>query len=181
MRYLPDSHSFTLLLFSSFPNESLVEWAGNATLDGKLTHTLVGHNEQFNVSQLLPLEDSHSWEWRENNMQQYLNMFRDVVNLYARERNVPYPLHVKCTQGCLLETGTTRSFYEVVLNGANFLRFHAANSSWAPLQDTPLAIYVNSQLNKYNETKIPIQFFLQETCINFVKAHTNMNEPVTGM
>lgn len=175
-----DSHRFTVLHLSYFSNESFVEWEGNATLDGKLTHILKGHNDEFNVSQVLPLEHPHIWEQREDNLQQYLKMFQSVVILYTRERKVPYPFHVQCIQGCLVETGTTSSFYEIFLNGSDFLRFHAANSSWIPLQATPLANYINSQLNKYNETKIPIQFFLQETCIDFVKAHTNVNEPVTG-
>ncbi|XP_066476790.1 endothelial protein C receptor-like [Tiliqua scincoides] len=175
-----DSHSFTMFHLSYFSNESFVEWEGNATLDGKLTHTLKGHNEQLNVSQLLPLEHPHIWEQREDNLQKYLKMFQTVVSLYIGERKAPYPFQVQCTQGCLLATDTATSFYEVLLNGTDFLRFHAANSSWVPLQDTPLANYFTRELNKYNETKTPIQFFLQETCINFVKAHTNVNEPVTG-
>lgn len=87
--YLPDSHRFTVLHLSYFSNESFVEWEGNATLDGKLTHILKGHNDEFNVSQVLPLEHPHIWEQREDNLQQYLKMFQSVVILYTRERKVP--------------------------------------------------------------------------------------------
>ncbi|KAL8187639.1 UNVERIFIED_CONTAM: hypothetical protein K2H54_052420 [Gekko kuhli] len=81
-------HAIDMLHLSYFPDNSSVEVVGNATLDGKLTHTLEGHNEKLNVSQLLPLEPSHLWTQRKSSLYQYIQQFQDMVKVIARERHV---------------------------------------------------------------------------------------------
>ncbi|XP_053164026.1 endothelial protein C receptor [Hemicordylus capensis] len=176
-----DSHTFTMFYLAHFPNSSFVEFIGNATLDGKLTHSMEGGNEQLNVSQRHPLEPSHVWEQRVSNLSQYLQKFQQTVQVLTLERKVPYPLQVQCTKECLLfNTGATNSSSRVVLNGIGFLRFQTDSASWIPLQDTPLASFASSWLNKYNETTISIKHFLQETCIGFLREHTDVKGSLTG-
>ncbi|XP_015262354.1 PREDICTED: endothelial protein C receptor [Gekko japonicus] len=179
--YGADLHAINMLHLSYFPDNCSVEVVGNATLDGKLTHTLEGHNEQLNVSQLLPLEPSHLWTQRKSNVYQYIQQFQDMVKVIARERHVEYPFHVHCIQGCLIfHNSTSHSFYEVALNGRPFLKFYAANATWLPLKASHMASYATGQLNYYNETTKTLQFFLQETCVKFVKEHSDVNQPLTG-
>ncbi|XP_077786151.1 endothelial protein C receptor-like isoform X3 [Podarcis muralis] len=91
------------------------------------------------------------------------------------------PLHINCTLGCqIFGNGTNRTFYEVLVNGTDFLRFNAANQSWVPLQETPVASYTRMQLNKYNETSADPAFFLKETCIKIVTEHTEVKGAFTG-
>nr|XP_056706210.1 endothelial protein C receptor-like [Euleptes europaea]XP_056722791.1 endothelial protein C receptor-like [Euleptes europaea] len=179
--YGADFHAINMFHRSYFPDSSSVEVVGNATLDGKLTHTLKGHNEQINVSQLLPLEPSHLWKQRKSNLRLYLQQFQDMVKVTARERNVAYPFHVQCAHGCLIfHNGTSHSFYDVALNGLALLKFYAANTTWVPLEASSVAWYASSQLNMYNETTKSLQFFLQKTCVNFVREHSDVNQPLTG-
>ncbi|XP_061492560.1 endothelial protein C receptor [Rhineura floridana] len=179
--YGTGSHAFIMIQLAFFQNSSSVEFVGNATLDGKLTHSMEVQNGQLNASQLLPLEPLYLWEQRKSSLQQYLKQFETLVNMYARERNVPYPLHIYCTLGCqIFKNGTNGTFYEVLLNGTDFLRLHAANHSWRPLQDTPVASFASKELNKYPQTNINPAFFLQETCINFVREHTEVKGASTG-
>ncbi|XP_060098037.1 endothelial protein C receptor [Heteronotia binoei] len=179
--YGADHHAIDMLHLSYFPDDGSVEVVGNATLDGKLTHTLEGHNEQLNVSQLLPLEPSNLWTQRKKNLYNYIQQFQDMVKVVARERNIAYPFHVHCIQGCqIFHNSTNHSFYEVALNGHVLLKFYAANTTWVPLEASPMAWYATRQLNYYNETTKNLQFFLQETCVKFVIQHSDVNQPLTG-
>lgn len=83
-----DFHAIDMLHLSYFPGDDSVDVVGNATLDGKLTHTLEGRNEQLNVSQLLPLEPSHLWTQRKSSLYLYLQQFQNMAKVIARERNV---------------------------------------------------------------------------------------------
>nr|XP_020643134.1 endothelial protein C receptor isoform X1 [Pogona vitticeps] len=175
-----ESHAFTITQLAYFLNRTSVEFVGNATLDGTLTHSLETHNGQVNVSQLWPLENSDAWKQRERKLQDYLNKFVLLVNLFVNERAASYPLQVHCMKGCQLTENGTNSFYEVLLNGTKFLTFYATRNYWTPLQDTSAAKYTSAKLNEYNETTTDLQFFLQKTCINFIREHTDMQGPLTG-
>ncbi|XP_060623998.2 endothelial protein C receptor [Anolis sagrei] len=178
--YGADSHNFTMVHHTYFPNKTLVETVGHATLDGTHTHSLESHNGHVNVSQLLPLESSDLWEMRRTKLRDYLSQLKNLIYLLTRERNISYPLEVHCTATCQLSENGTSSFFEVLLNKAEFLRFHGAKNHWEPLQETSAAIYASTNLNKYNETREHLQFFLQETCINFIKEHTDVKGALTG-
>ncbi|XP_034989064.2 endothelial protein C receptor [Zootoca vivipara] len=179
--FAAESHAFVMTHLAYFPNSSSVEMVGNATLDGKLTHSVEYQNEQMNASQLLQLESLDLWEQRKSALQYFLELFKTLVNLYARERKIPYPLHIHCILACqIFGNGTNKTSYEVLFNGTDFLRFNAANQSWVPLQETPVASYTSMQLNKYSETSADPAFFLQETCIKFVTEHTTVSGAFTG-
>ncbi|XP_003218416.1 endothelial protein C receptor [Anolis carolinensis] len=178
--YGAESHNFTMVQYSYFPNKTLVESVGYATLDGTRTHTLESHNGHVNVSQLLPLETSDRWEMRRTQLHDYLSRLKALVYLLTLERNISYPLEVHCTATCQLSENGTSSFFEVLLNKVEFLIFRGAKNGWEPLQETSEAIYASTNLNKYNETRGHVEFFLQETCINFIREHTDVKEALTG-
>lgn len=89
-----------------FPNDSSVEMVGNATLDGKLTHSVEYQNEQMNASQLLQLESLDLWEQRKSALQNYLELFKKVVNLFARERKVPCEYYGAMVMGTVVAIAT---------------------------------------------------------------------------
>ncbi|XP_042315113.1 endothelial protein C receptor [Sceloporus undulatus] len=178
--YGAESHTFTMVQHAYFSNDTSVKIVGHATLDGRRTHSLESHNDHVNVSQLLSLESSDCWELRRSRLREYLSQLKALVQVLTRERNVSYPLDVYCTAECQLSENGTNNFYEVLLNKAKFLRFHAAKNHWKPLQKTSAAIYASTNLNKYNETSTDLQFFLQETCINFIREHTDVKGALIG-
>ncbi|XP_074860254.1 endothelial protein C receptor isoform X2 [Carettochelys insculpta] len=167
-------HSFTMLQLSYHPNSSAVEFWGNATLNGALSHSLQG----FQASQLLPLEPPGRWQELEHSLQDYLCKFRDLVQVITMERNVQYPLHLRCLLGCqLAQDGTSSSFYKVALNGDDLLSFQAANASWAVAglkQGDELAMFAHAQVSRYSETTSELQAFLETTCVEFVRRHSKM-------
>lgn len=67
---------------------------GNATLGGRLSHLLEGHN----VTQVLPLEPPAAWEQRQEVVGNYLTYFSELVWLFNKER----PINCECwgTGGC---------------------------------------------------------------------------------
>ncbi|KAF7254308.1 Endothelial protein C receptor [Varanus komodoensis] len=178
--YGAEFHDFTMVQLAYFPERMSADIFGNATLDGTLTHSLKYHNGQFNVSQLFPLESSDLWEQRKESLLEYLNIFKDLVSIIARERKILYPLHVHCNTGCQLFANGSNSFYEVLLNGMEFLRFHASNHTWVPLENSARARYTCNKLNEFPQSTVSLQLFLQETCINLIKTHIEMKEASTG-
>lgn len=75
-----------MTLTANFSKGSSAKFVGNATLDGILTHSLEGHTEQLNVSQLLPLEASNLWEQRESKLHKYLQSFQGMVMILSKEK-----------------------------------------------------------------------------------------------
>lgn len=55
---------------------------GNASLNGQLSHVLKEHN----VTQVLPLEPPDAWARRQNLTTAYLKIFRQLVQLFNKER-----------------------------------------------------------------------------------------------
>lgn len=98
----------------------------------------------------------------------------------------PDTLHLTDTQlllcrlgCCLFPNGTTRSFYEVSLNGTAFLTFHVPSATWElrwPRRD-PVATYARRELMKYTETTHNLQHFLNTTCVDILRAQS----PQTGV
>ncbi|CAM2119737.1 unnamed protein product [Caretta caretta] len=172
-------HTFTMIQLTHLPNSSAIEFWGNATLNGVLTHSLQG----FNASQLLPLEPLPQWQERENSLQTYLHSFHAFVQVITKEREVQYPLHLRCKLGCQLSPdGASHSFYEVALNGDDFLSFWAANASWALLghkEGDKLATFAHAQVSRYPQTTSELQSFLETTCVEFMRQHSKMDDART--
>ncbi|XP_034636406.1 endothelial protein C receptor-like isoform X1 [Trachemys scripta elegans] len=168
-------HTFTMIQLSHLPNNSTIEFWGNATLNGVLAHSLQG----FNASQLLPLEPPAQWQEMERSLQTYLKTFHAFVQVITKERPVQYPLHLRCKLGCQLSPdGASHSFYEVAFNGDDFLSFRAANASWVlpgNKEDDELATFTHAQVNRYPQTTSELQSFLKTTCVEFVRRHSKMN------
>ncbi|XP_058044293.1 endothelial protein C receptor-like [Ahaetulla prasina] len=178
--YGEETHTFIMTLTANFSKGNPAKFVGNATLDGTLTHSLEGHTEQLNVSQLLPLEAANLWEQTESKLHKYLQSFQGMVMILSKEKILSYPISIYCTKGCEVSENGTRSFYKVLLNGSDFLKFHTKSNNWEGLANTLVANYTSTKLNQFQETTTNLQFFLQETCVNFVRMHTNNKEAITG-
>ncbi|XP_034295496.1 endothelial protein C receptor-like [Pantherophis guttatus] len=178
--YGEETHTFIMTLTANFSKGNFAKFVGNAALDGILTHSLEGHNEQLNVSQLLPLEESNLWEQTESKLHKYLQSFQGMVMILSKEKIISYPISIFCTKGCEVSENGTRSFYKILLDGSDFLKFHTKSNNWEGLSNTLVANYTSKKLNQFQETTTNLQFFLQETCVNFVKMHTDNKKAITG-
>ncbi|XP_070609244.1 endothelial protein C receptor-like [Erythrolamprus reginae] len=178
--YGEETHTFIMTLTANFSKGHSAKFAGSASLDGILTHSLEGHTEKLNVSQLLPLEAYNLWEERESDLHKYLQSFQGMAMVVSKENIISYPVFIYCTKGCEVSENGTRSFFKILLNGSDFLKFHTKSNNWESLSKTWVANYTSKKLNEFPETTTNLQFFLQETCANFVKMHTNNKEAITG-
>ncbi|XP_009069361.1 PREDICTED: endothelial protein C receptor, partial [Acanthisitta chloris] len=162
--------AFTMLQRTRIHKGSSIFW-GNASLDGQLSH----HLEGLNVTQVLPLEPPEAWARRQKDVTTYLQYFRDLVRLFYKERPINYTQNLGCHLGCLLfPNGTTQSFYEVTLNGTEFLSFHVPNATWErrwPGSHT-VATFAERELMKYTTTTQDLQYFLNTTCVSILQAQS---------
>ncbi|NXP03427.1 EPCR protein, partial [Thinocorus orbignyianus] len=162
--------TFSMLQRTRVSKGDSVFW-GNASLDGRLSHLLVG----YNVTQVLPLEPPDTWARRQQEVTTYLLYFGQLVKLFSKERPINYTQSLCCRLGCqLFPNGTTHSFYEVTLNGTAFLTFHVPTATWErrwPRQDA-VATFAQRELMKYPKTTRDLQHFLNTTCVGILQAQS---------
>ncbi|NWT18218.1 EPCR protein, partial [Vireo altiloquus] len=152
---------------------------GNASLNGELSHLL----DELNVTQVLPLEPPDAWARRQNEVIAYLKNFRQLVQLFNKERPINFTQHLCCHLGCrLFPNGTTQSFYEVTLNRTAFLSFHVPNATWERRWpgELPVAAFAQAQLMKYPITTQDLQYFLNTTCVSLLQAQSARTGPWWG-
>ncbi|NXC37553.1 EPCR protein, partial [Penelope pileata] len=162
--------TFTMLQWTQVSQGSSIFW-GNATLGGRLSHLLEGHN----VTQVLPLELPVAWEQQRSMVASYLDAFSGLVQVFSKERPINYTQSLHCRLGCcLLPDGTAHSFYEVSLNGTAFLTFHVPNATWErrwPGREA-VAAFAQRQLMSWDITRWGLQHFLNTTCVDILRAQS---------
>ncbi|NWW70608.1 EPCR protein, partial [Climacteris rufus] len=152
---------------------------GNASLNGQLSHLL----EELNVTQVLPLEPPDAWARRQEEVIAYLRTFRQLVQLFNKERPIDFTQHLCCHLGCrLFPNGTAQSFYEVTLNRTAFLSFHVPSATWERRWpgELPVAAFAEAQLMKYPTTTQDLQYFLNTTCVSILQAQSASTGPWWG-
>ncbi|NXE02662.1 EPCR protein, partial [Chaetorhynchus papuensis] len=152
---------------------------GNASLNGQLSHLLDEHN----ITQVLPLEPPDAWARRQKDVIAYLKNFRQLVQLFNKERPTNFTQHLCCHLGCrLFPNGTAQSFYEVTLNRTAFLSFHVPNATWERRWpgELPVAAFAQAQLMKYPITTQDLQYFLNTTCVSLLQAQSARTGPCWG-
>ncbi|NWV27669.1 EPCR protein, partial [Origma solitaria] len=152
---------------------------GNASLNGELSHLL----DELNVTQVLPLEPPDAWARRQSEVMAYLRNFRQLVQLFNKERPTNFTNHLCCHFGCrLFPNGTAQSFYEVTLNRTAFLSFHVPNATWERRWpgELPVATFAQAQLMKYPVTTQDLQYFLNTTCVSLLQAQSARTGPWWG-
>ncbi|XP_062438180.1 endothelial protein C receptor-like isoform X2 [Rhea pennata] len=162
--------AFTMLQLTRVSDGRSDFW-GNATLDGRLSHRLEG----LNLSQVLPLEPPAAWARRKEDVATYLHYFTSMVRLISMERPINYTQSLRCHLGCLLfPNGTAHSFYEVTLNGTDFLSFHVPTATWKQLwpRRDMVAAFARKELMKYPETTKDLQHFLNTSCVDVLRAQS---------
>ncbi|NXO19143.1 EPCR protein, partial [Oriolus oriolus] len=144
---------------------------GNASLNGQLSHLL----DEYNVTQVLPLEPPDAWDRRQKEVITYVRNFRHLVTIFNNERPTNFTHHLCCHLGCrLFPNGTAQSFYEVTLNRTAFLSFHVPNATWERRWpgELPVATFAQAQLMKYPTTTQDLQYFLNTTCVSLLQAQS---------
>lgn len=61
----------------------------------------------------------------------------------------------------------------MAVNGSSFVSFQPEKSLWVagPQAQSRLVTYTLHQLNSYNRTRLELQEFLQNTCVEYVQEH----------
>ncbi|NWV72355.1 EPCR protein, partial [Malurus elegans] len=170
--------AFTMLQLTRVYRGSSL-FRGNASLNGQLSHILEG----LNVTQVLPLEPPDAWARRQSDVVSYLEIFRQLVQLFNKERPTNFTQHLCCHLGCrLFPNGTAQSFYEVTLNRTAFLSFHVPNATWQRRWpgELPVASFAQEQLMKYPITTQDLQHFLNTTCVSLLQAQSARTGPCWG-
>ncbi|XP_007522712.1 endothelial protein C receptor isoform X1 [Erinaceus europaeus] len=151
---------------------------GNASLGGIPSHKLEGWDSNVTILQLQSLQDPESWAIREQSLKNYLNVFYSLVQLVHLERGWAFPLTLSCFLGCdlLPEDPKAHVFFEVTMNGSSFLNFQPETATWVAASQKPSKVttYILQQLNTYNSTRFEILEFLQDTCVQYVKDYSNV-------
>ncbi|XP_065420074.1 antigen-presenting glycoprotein CD1d-like isoform X1 [Chrysemys picta bellii] len=84
---------------------------------------------------------------------------------------VPDPFVTQFSIGCELPpNGTSRGFYDVGVNGEDFISFDVDGGKWVTRQRDKLALYAQDLLNQDKGAARVIQFFLRITCVNLTKS-----------
>ncbi|XP_044520304.1 endothelial protein C receptor [Gracilinanus agilis] len=176
---LEGSQSFLMLQISHFRDPSSVQFWGNASLGGLVTHTLEGGGHNITIQQLKPLESPEHWQQTKKQLLNYFEEFQVLVQLVNKERGVAFPLTLRCSLGCELPPDGQEAhvFFEVALNGSSFVSFQPEKALWSASlnQNHPTELYgfTLKQLNTYNRTRFELLEFLQETCVGFLKQHVD--------
>ncbi|KAG8517805.1 Endothelial protein C receptor, partial [Galemys pyrenaicus] len=174
----PGQWNFHMIQKSYFLNPHQVWHQGNASLGGVLTHKLDGPSTNVTILQLQPLQDPESWAVMESGLHQYLQQFSGLVRLVHQERQLTFPLTVRCFLGCELppEGSKAHVFFEVTVNGSSFVSFQPETALWVAGSKPPSKVvtYTLQQLNAYNRTRYELQEFLQDTCVQYVQEHITM-------
>lgn len=167
--------NFHMLQISYFPDPYQVLHQGNASLGGLPTHVLKGQGSNITILQLRPLQEPESWAHTEKSVRVYLQEFHDLVQLVHQERGVAFPLTIRCFLGCELPPEGSRAhvFFEMAVNGSSFVSFQPEKSLWVagPQAQSRLVTYTLHQLNSYNRTRLELQEFLQNTCVEYMQEH----------
>ncbi|NWV44064.1 EPCR protein, partial [Grantiella picta] len=170
--------AFSMLQLTRVYRGNSMFW-GNASLNGELSHLL----DELNVTQVLPLEPPDAWARRQNQVIAYLRTFRQLVQLFNKERPTNFTNYLSCHLGCrLFPNGTAQSFYEVTLNRTAFLSFHVPSATWERRwpRELPVATFAQAQLMKYPITTQDLQYFLNTTCVSLLQAQSARTGPWWG-
>ncbi|EFB21636.1 hypothetical protein PANDA_004526, partial [Ailuropoda melanoleuca] len=165
-----------MLQISYFRDPDQVWHQGNASLGGLMTHVLDGQDTNVTIRQLQPLEAPESWVHTEDRLKTYLKEFQLLVRLVHHERQLTFPLTVRCFLGCELppEDSPAHVFFEVTVNGNSFASFQPETALWVARSQAPSRVvtYTLHQLNSYNRTRYELREFLQDTCVQYLREHT---------
>ncbi|XP_038613167.1 endothelial protein C receptor isoform X2 [Tachyglossus aculeatus] len=164
-------HRFAMLHVSHFPNASLVQFWGNATLGDTVTHEMEKGGSPPTIRQLEFPEPPEVWAETLKGLKAYLEDFKNVVVLINHERGLSFPLTLTSSLGCELpgKGSAAHTFYEVSLNASVSFHFWPSPALWTSEWRGDLAAFTLKQLNRYNRTRYELQHFLQVTCVNYLK------------
>ncbi|XP_060044788.1 endothelial protein C receptor isoform X2 [Erinaceus europaeus] len=100
------------------------------------------------------------------------------VCAFCSQQASDVPLTLSCFLGCdlLPEDPKAHVFFEVTMNGSSFLNFQPETATWVAASQKPSKVttYILQQLNTYNSTRFEILEFLQDTCVQYVKDYSNV-------
>uniref|UniRef100_A0A674J5H3 MHC class I-like antigen recognition-like domain-containing protein n=1 Tax=Terrapene triunguis TaxID=2587831 RepID=A0A674J5H3_9SAUR len=177
----PPSVTLRLLHIDVFHNTSSTDMQGMALLGNLETHSLDCSTCEIRFLQPWAQQGLTPKQWQDLELliHYYLFDFNRTVNRIAQQQgkgapNLHHKLYPFVTQGslgCELHpNGTSRGFYDIGVNGEDFISFDAVAGKWVARQRDKLALYVRERLNWNKGAAITLQFLLRTTCVNEIKS-----------
>uniref|UniRef100_A0A674J437 MHC class I-like antigen recognition-like domain-containing protein n=1 Tax=Terrapene triunguis TaxID=2587831 RepID=A0A674J437_9SAUR len=169
----PPSVTLRLLHIDVFHNTSSTDMQGMALLGNLETHSLDCSTCEIRFLQPWAQQGLTPKQWQDLELliHYYLFDFNRTVNRIAQQQGKGYPFVTQGSLGCELHpNGTSRGFYDIGVNGEDFISFDAVAGKWVARQRDKLALYVRERLNWNKGAAITLQFLLRTTCVNEIKS-----------
>ncbi|XP_044838255.1 antigen-presenting glycoprotein CD1d-like [Mauremys mutica] len=169
----PVSVTLRVLHIDVFHNASSTDMAGMALLGDLETHSLACSTCEIRFLQSWARQGLTPKEWQDLELliHYYLFDFNRTVTRIAQQQGIGYPILTQGSLGCELHpNGTSRGFYDVGLNGDDFISLDVDGGTWVARSQDKLALYVRDLLIQNKGATITLQFLLRTTCVNEIKS-----------
>ncbi|XP_053903061.1 antigen-presenting glycoprotein CD1d-like [Malaclemys terrapin pileata] len=169
----PASVTFRVLQINVFHNASSTDMDMRVLLGDLETHSVNCSTCEIRFLQPWAQQGLTPKEWQDLELltHYYLSDFNRTVNTIAQHHGGSYPFVTQVSLGCELHpNGTSRGFYDIGVNGEDFISFDAVAGKWVARQGDKLALYVRQRLSRNKGAVITLQFLLRTTFVNLIKS-----------
>ncbi|XP_065420075.1 antigen-presenting glycoprotein CD1d-like isoform X2 [Chrysemys picta bellii] len=167
------SVTLRLLQINVFHNASSTDTQGMALLGDLETHSMDCSTCEIRFLQPWAQQGLTPKQWQDLELVIHRDLFNfsRTVTEIAQHHGGGYPFVTQFSIGCELPpNGTSRGFYDVGVNGEDFISFDVDGGKWVTRQRDKLALYAQDLLNQDKGAARVIQFFLRITCVNLTKS-----------
>ncbi|XP_065420072.1 antigen-presenting glycoprotein CD1d-like isoform X2 [Chrysemys picta bellii] len=169
----PASVTFRVLQINVFHNASSTDMDMRVLLGDLKTHSVNCSTCEIHFLQPWAQQGLTPKEWQDLELltHYYLSDFNRTVNTIAQHHGGGYPFVTQVSLGCELPpNGTSRGFYDIGVNGEDFISFDAVAGKWVARQGDKLALYVRQRLSRNKGAVITLQFLLRTTFVNLIES-----------
>uniref|UniRef100_A0A8C3FGD9 Ig-like domain-containing protein n=1 Tax=Chrysemys picta bellii TaxID=8478 RepID=A0A8C3FGD9_CHRPI len=162
------SVTLRLLHINVFHNASSTDAQGMALLGDLEIHSLDCSTCEIRFLQPWAQQGLTPKQWQDLELliHRSLFSFNRTVNTIAQQQGKGYPIVIQGSLGCELHpNGTSRRFYDVGVNGEDFISFDADAGKWVARRGDKLARYARDLLNQDKAAAMTLQFLLR-TSVN---------------
>ncbi|XP_065419156.1 antigen-presenting glycoprotein CD1d-like [Chrysemys picta bellii] len=162
------SVTLRLLHINVFHNARSMDMWGMALLGDLETHSMNCSTCEIRFLQPWAQQGLTPKQWQDLELliHRSLFSFSRTVNTIAQQQGKGYPIVIQGSLGCELHpNGTSRGFYDIGVNGEDFISFDAVAGKWVARQGDKLALYARDLLNQDKAAAMTLQFLLR-TSVN---------------
>ncbi|XP_067416318.1 antigen-presenting glycoprotein CD1d-like [Emydura macquarii macquarii] len=168
----PGSVTLQVLGSAFFHNASSTDMQVQILLGDLETHSLNCSTCKIRFLQPWAHQGLAPGQWQDLETEIHLSLanFIRTANGLAPQYRMGYPFVIQASIGCQLHpNGTSRGFYDVAVNGEDFISFDADAGTWVARPGDKQALDVSNFVNLDNRASTRLQYFLRTTCINLIQ------------